>query len=50
MKKEIDAVEMMRAIRDRLVKRYSKNPDLEREDLDKIRKKYKMRNETGIRT
>jgi len=38
--KNIDAVKMMRSIRDRLSKKYVNNPDALKEELDKIRKKY----------
>lgn len=44
MKKEkIDAVKLMRDIRDKLTKRYLENPDLEIIDLEKIRRKYKIK-------
>ena len=42
-KKKFDAVKMMRDIRDKLTKRYLKNPDLEISDLQKIRRKYKIK-------
>ena len=42
-KKKIDAVKMMRDIRDKLTKRYLENPDLENYDLQKIRRKYKIK-------
>lgn len=40
MDKKIDAVGMMRKIRDELSSRYHKSPQAEKEDLEKIRKKY----------
>jgi len=44
MKEEkIDAVKMMREIRDKLTKRYLENPELETTDLKKIRRKYKIK-------
>ena len=44
MKEEkIDAVKMMREIRDKLTKRYLENPELEITDLEKIRRKYKIK-------
>jgi hypothetical protein len=42
-KKKLDAVKMMRDIRDKLTKRYLENPDLEIADLEKIRRKYKLK-------
>jgi len=33
---------MMRDIRDKMVKKYLKNPELETEELEEIRKKYKI--------
>ena len=44
----IDAVKMMRDIRDRLTKRYLQNPGLEISDLKKIRRKYKIK--TKVKT
>jgi len=42
MKNEkLDAVKMMRKIRDKLSKTY-KNPQVEEKELQEIRKKYKM--------
>ena len=41
--KKFDAVKMMRDIRDKLTKRYLKNPGLEISDLQKIRRKYKIK-------
>ena len=38
--KKIDAVKMMREIRDKLSEKYSENPGLEKRDLEEIRKKY----------
>lgn len=40
MKKKIDAVELMRKIRDQLSDRYNASPETEKFDLEKIRKKY----------
>lgn len=44
----INAVKMMRDIRDRLTKRYLQNPGLEISDLKKIRRKYKIK--TKVKT
>ena len=38
--KKFDAVKMMREIRDRLSREYSKNPEIEKSDLKEIRRKY----------
>jgi len=38
--KEFDAVKSMRAIRDKMSIKYSKNPEAFKEDLKKINKKY----------
>jgi hypothetical protein len=38
--KKFDAVRMMREIRDKLSKRYGKDPEAEKRDLQDIRKKY----------
>jgi hypothetical protein len=40
--KKFDAVKMMRDIRDKMVERYLKNPELETEELEEIKKKYKI--------
>lgn len=40
--KKFDAVEMMREIRDKLSKRYTKDPEAEKKDLEVIRKKYEI--------
>lgn len=40
MKKNFDAVKMMREIREKLSKRYWKNPDLLKKDMEVVRKKY----------
>ena len=40
MKKECDAVKMMREIRDKLSKNYTEDPDAEKKDLEEIRKKW----------
>jgi len=41
--KKINAVQMMREIRDELSKRYFKNKEELTKDMDKIRKKYGMK-------
>jgi len=38
--KTIDAVAMMREIRDKLSKEYLDNPDAEEKELEQIRRKY----------
>jgi hypothetical protein len=43
MKKKFDAVKMMRDIREKLVNKYLKNPELESKELDEIRKKYSIK-------
>ncbi len=40
MKKDFGAVKMMREIREKSSKRYWKNPDLLKKDLEAVRKKY----------
>jgi len=40
--KKFDAVKMMRDIRDKMVRKYLKNPELETEELEEIKKKYKI--------
>jgi hypothetical protein len=40
MKKDFDAVQMMRDIRDKLHAEYQKNPELREKHLAAIRKKY----------
>jgi len=40
--KKFDAVKMMRDIRDKMVEKYLKNPELQTEELEEIRKKYKI--------
>jgi hypothetical protein len=40
MKKNFDAVKMMREIKEKLSKRYWKNPDLLKKEMEAIRKKY----------
>ncbi|MBI4647205.1 MAG: hypothetical protein HY738_11620 [Bacteroidia bacterium] len=47
-KKKFDAVKMMRDIRDKLTKRYLDNPDLEISDLQKIRRKYKIKTKVKL--
>jgi hypothetical protein len=44
--KSIDAVKMMRDIRDRLSEKYYKNSDALFKDMEKIRKKYKLNSKT----
>jgi hypothetical protein len=44
MKKEFDAVEMMRSIRAKLSEEHQKNPDLRKKRLQAIRSKYKFSN------
>ena len=39
----INAVKMMRDIRDKLTNRYLENPSLEISDLKKVRRKYKIK-------
>lgn len=41
--KKFDAVKMMREIRGQLTERYLKNPEHEQADLEKIRRKYKIK-------
>ena len=41
--KKFDAVRMMREIRDKLSKRYSKDPEAERRDLQDVRGKYEIK-------
>jgi len=38
--KEFDAVKMMRDIRDKLSEKYLKDPEAQKRDLDRINKKY----------
>jgi len=40
--KDFDAVKMMRDIREKLHKKYLKNPELREKDLERIHKKYNM--------
>ena len=42
-KKKFDAVEMMREIRDKLSRKYSKDPEAEEKDLELIHSKYKIK-------
>lgn len=39
--KSFDTVKMMREIRDKLSKKYSSNPEKEKEELEKVRSKYR---------
>jgi len=41
--KNIDAVRLMREIRDKLTEKYLANPEQEMIDLERIRKKYHLR-------
>jgi len=41
--KKFDAVKLMRKIRDELSKKYLNNPELEKKDLQEIRKKYSIK-------
>lgn len=43
MKKDFDAVEMMRSIRSKLQDMYEKEPDVREKRLMEIRKKYRIR-------
>jgi hypothetical protein len=43
MKKDFDAVDMMRSIREKLHLEYSKNPALRLKRLKEIRKKYRLK-------
>ncbi len=40
--KKFDSVKMMREIRDKLSKKYLEHPELEKAELNKIRKKYNI--------
>ena len=46
-KPQVDAVKLMRDIRDKLSARWSENPALEISDLQKIRQKYKIKMKPG---
>ncbi len=46
--KDFDAVEMMRAIRSKLQKKYEKDPDFRKKRLTDIRKKYRIRSKKKI--
>ncbi|MCH7760602.1 hypothetical protein IIA15_04265 [candidate division TA06 bacterium] len=41
--KKIDAVKMMRKIREKLSRIYAKDPEKEKRDLEIVRKKYGMK-------
>jgi len=41
--KKFDAVKMMREIREQLSRRYTKDPEAEKRDLELIRKKYAIK-------
>jgi hypothetical protein len=45
-KEKMDAVKMMRDIRDRLSERYYNNADALHKDMESIRKKYKLVSKT----
>ena len=42
-KKDFDAVQMMRKIRDELAKKYNSDPEAETIELKKIRRKYRIK-------
>ena len=42
-KKEFDAVQMMKKIRDELAKKYNSDPEAETRKLEKIRRKYHIK-------
>jgi hypothetical protein len=46
--KEFDAVKMMREIRDELSKRYMKDIEAEKRDLEEIRRKYQILDEPPV--
>jgi len=48
-KKKFDSVKLMRDIRDKLTERYLQKPELEKKDLEIIRKKYKIKKEDSNR-
>lgn len=48
MKKNFEAVKMMRDIRDKLSDRYIKNPELQEKDLDEIRRKYGIKEKREV--
>jgi hypothetical protein len=41
--KEFDAVQMMRDIREKLSEKYWKHPDILKEEMEAIRKKYNIK-------
>lgn len=45
--KGFDAVRIMREIRDKLSKRYNKDPEAEKRDLQNIRGKYGIKGQKG---
>ena len=47
-KEKIDAVKMMRDIRDSLSEEYNKYPEKEEKDLIEIRKKYGFKRKTSV--
>lgn len=46
--KKFDSVKMMREIRDKLSKKYSKNPDKEIDDLNKVKVKYRIKSKVKV--
>ncbi len=46
--KKFDSVNMMREIRDKLSKKYSREPDKEMYDLEKIRAKYGINSKVKV--
>ena len=48
IKKDFDAVQMMREIRENLSKEYRNSPNKEKNDLDYIKEKYNLKNKMKI--
>ena len=46
MKKDFDAVQLQRDIREKLRKEYEKNPELRKRHLSEIHKKYGLKSNT----
>ena len=46
--KKFDSVKMMRETRDKLSQKYSKAPDKEIDDLEKIRAKYRIKSKVKV--
>ncbi len=42
-KKEFDAVQIMREIRNQLSEKYTRDPEIEERELEEIRKKYSIK-------